>query len=415
MRRMRCVHSEAGQIASQWPSQPDANHAAQVVLHLAGQLPARWDSHGKPAAPAEVFLDKRELAVTLGAAHLPPSLEAAVSSMRPGERASVFCGSPCAVGPAAALPELPRAAPHGVEWTVELVDIVQVRDMYGDGSLIKRRTRVGTGDFPVDCPLHDCTVRIQLTTAALLPSGPQLLGGAPSPVELEFELGTGAQPPGLESSIRLMVPGETAQVVAAPRHGYEARPPGWWTTPPGLASGSRVQWTVTLVGFDAPVNWHRAEVPDILADAARAKEAGVALFRQQHWALARSRFEAVAGKLGGLRGLGAEEEVQATQLRASCLLNAAAAAQRQGEHAAAVAHCSTVLAKLDAGSAKAMYRRGVSHIALGNWEQAAADLEATVAADLEAAPDCEKQLARLRAAQRDAAVGINRDLSGFLA
>jgi FKBP-type peptidyl-prolyl cis-trans isomerase len=386
-----------------------------VVLHLAGQLPARWESHTKPAAPAEVFVDRREQAVTLGANHLPPSLEAAVSSMRPGERASVFCASPCAMGPAIALPELPPGAPHGVEWTVELVDIVQVRDMYGDGSLVKRRTRVGTGDFPVDCPLHDCTVRIQLTTAALLPTGLQQLDRpADAPQTLEFELGTGAQPPGLESCIRLMVPGEKAQVVAAPRHGYEATPPGSWATPPGLKTGSSVQWVVTLVGFDAPVNWHQAEVPDILADAARAKEAGVALFKQQHWALARSRFEAVAGKLGGLRGLSAEEEVQATRLRVSCLLNAAAAAQREGEHAAAVAHCSTVLAKLDAGSAKAMYRRGVSHIALGNWEQASADLEGSAAADPEAAPDCDKQLARLRVAQRDAAAGIKTQLGGWL-
>jgi hypothetical protein len=56
----------------------------------------------------------------------------------------------------------------------------------------------------------------------------------------------------------------------------------------------------------------------------------------------------------------------------------------------------------------------VSHIALGNWEQASADLVGSAAADPEAAPDCDKQLARLRAAQRDAEAGIKTQLGGWL-
>ena len=385
----------------------------QVLIRVSGQIPAILDSYNPhaPMPPSEAFVD-REVTATLGAADLPSSLEAAVCSMRPGERVSVYCAPACALGAAKALPELPKAAPHGLEWTVELMDIVQVRDMYGDGSLMKRRVRVGAGEFPVDCPINDCTVRITLSTFVI--RGTERVSVGDAAQFIAFELGTGAQPPGLESSVRLMVPGETALITAAPRHAYEAQPAGAWLHPPGIPSGCSVAWEVTLIGFDAPVNWHRAEVPDILADAMRSKDAGVALFKQQHWALARTRFEAVATKLAGLRGLDGNEETECALLRVACLLNAAAAAQRLDDHAGAVAHCTTVLAKLDAGSAKAMYRRGVSHIAMGNWEQATADFEAAVTADLSCAPDCEKQLLKLRAAQRGEGAQIKGNLGGFL-
>ena len=32
--------------------------------------------------------------------------------------------------------------------------------MSGDGSVLKRRLRLGTGEFPIDCPIDDTTVRV---------------------------------------------------------------------------------------------------------------------------------------------------------------------------------------------------------------------------------------------------------------
>ena len=39
----------------------------------------------------------------------------------------------------------------------------QVRDMTGNGEVTKRRVREGVGEFPVDCPLEDCAVRVHYT------------------------------------------------------------------------------------------------------------------------------------------------------------------------------------------------------------------------------------------------------------
>ena len=37
---------------------------------------------------------------------------------------------------------------------------LQVRDMTGDGQVVKRRTQQGRGQFPADCPIEDCAVSV---------------------------------------------------------------------------------------------------------------------------------------------------------------------------------------------------------------------------------------------------------------
>ncbi len=37
---------------------------------------------------------------------------------------------------------------------------MQVRDLTGTGEVTKRRIKEGVGEFPVDCPLEDCAVRV---------------------------------------------------------------------------------------------------------------------------------------------------------------------------------------------------------------------------------------------------------------
>ena len=37
---------------------------------------------------------------------------------------------------------------------------LQVRDLTGTGEVTKRRIKEGVGEFPVDCPLEDCAVRV---------------------------------------------------------------------------------------------------------------------------------------------------------------------------------------------------------------------------------------------------------------
>lgn len=37
--------------------------------------------------------------------------------------------------------------------------VAQVRDLLGDGTTFKRRVKEGEGEFPADCPMHDCDIK----------------------------------------------------------------------------------------------------------------------------------------------------------------------------------------------------------------------------------------------------------------
>ncbi len=85
----------------------------------------------------------------------------------------------------------------------------QVRDMTGTGEVLKRRLRDGQGEFPIDCPLNDTTVRAHwrvrgvrggapgawlLDTRAAAADGGQQ-GGGKGPIEID----TGAGCPGTKA------------------------------------------------------------------------------------------------------------------------------------------------------------------------------------------------------------------------
>jgi tetratricopeptide (TPR) repeat protein len=386
----------------------------EVTLLAQCSLPQRWEGAAQPQAPPA--LPQRRLQLTLGAGQAPRSLELAVGSMRVGELARVWMHNTgdAPAAPFSALPELPLSMPHGCEWLVTLESCVQVRDLYGDGSLLKRRLAEGEGTFPVDCPIMDCTVRVQAACRALR-DAPEQAEEWGEETLLEFELGLGLQPPGLEACLRLMVPGELARVSAAARHAYEASPASLCARPQSLPPPPcAVEWRLRLLSFQRPLNWHAASCEEALDDAERSKAAGLCLFQQGAWALAQARFHSVAAKLAGLRGLEEGEEARCLALRVACLLNQAACCQRLGEHAQAAQLCSQVLLKLDAGCAKALYRRAVSRIALGIWAEAREDLAAAAEADPEAEPDCRRQLARLAQQERLAQKQDKAKLGGFL-
>lgn len=149
--------------------------------------------------------------------------------------------------------------------------------MTGDGRVMKKRLREGTGEFPVDCPLHDTTVRLHYRVRSLAeptpgpwvfdsrtdtPAQPQAStsntssssrgaagtgGGEPGGSQsaasaagdvcvvgpVEVDTGCGELPEGLELVVKLMVPGELASATCQPRYAYEVRPHwghlvGWW-------------------------------------------------------------------------------------------------------------------------------------------------------------------------------------------
>ena len=194
--------------------------------------------------PTAVLVPETVVRYVSGDGTLPPELDAAIATMRVGEEATVYA-PPKRRPDRASLKKKPRlamtpdalelAARRGVEYRVRLLGMTHVRDVFGDGAVVKRRLEEGVGDFPGDCPVRDCAVRARVAVAAaaaaslddyqyllegddpfaaLASANPGFAHDTGAQTPLAFRLGAGAVPAAVETSVRLMLPGETALVIA---------------------------------------------------------------------------------------------------------------------------------------------------------------------------------------------------------
>ncbi|WIA33522.1 hypothetical protein OEZ86_006647 [Tetradesmus obliquus] len=341
---------------------------------------------------------EQQLTVQLGQAPLPAGLEAAISQMSKGEKSVFIMPADQLAAPAAssstqqagqgqqssssqqqqeALIPRPPAKAVQVELSIQLHDLVQVRDMTGDGSVTKKRLREGHGDFPVDCPLQDTTVRLHYRA----------------------DTGAGELPEGLEMCVKLMVPGEVASAKCQPKYAYQGR----HDAPPGLDASAPVEFQVLLLGFEREGYWQNLSWGQRWALAERLKAKGNALFKEKKFAYASNRYTHLLRLIESTRDF--EDQVQldtADNLKASLLANLALAAFQQEEYARSIEWCDKAL-HMDPDNAKVLFRKGKALSMKGDYEEAqehlaaAAQLDASFGADVEAAQAANSQRAKAAA------------------
>lgn len=391
----------------------------EVTLRVGARAVA---SDGTPGAGA-LYFPIAEIRCSLGDGMLPRGLDAAVHEMHKGEEAAVLCPAALAAG-GTALPSPPPPAVDScefptlqyVEFTVTLVDFLQVRDLIGDGGAVKRTLTKGRGDFPADCPLEDTDVELRVRVRpcgagddAWMP----LPGSSDSAGSMAVSTGMGAVPMPIEAAARLMLRGEVALVTAEWKHAYgvaaEASGAGGHTPPPGVTPGSKIDFEVELVDFVGSLNLAEAGPAEKLAQAARWREQGNTLFRGGRYKLARQKY------LKGVRGVDQaldietpEQAAEASALKAACLVNLAACAQREEEWGETIQWCDKAIAE-DETHVKAHFRRAVARSRLGQEDAAAEDFEKVKKLDPSAAAEVDRELARERARQRAAAEKQRRE------
>lgn len=428
---------------------------------------------------------EQQLTVQLGQAPLPAGLEAAISQMSKGEKSVFILPADQLAAPAAssstqqagqgqqssssqqqqeALIPQPPAKAVQVELSIQLHNLVQVRDMTGDGSVTKKRLREGHGDFPVDCPLQDTTVRLHYRVRSLAGGkpGPWLFdslqalnsssrsssisraadadwgaeasaacaaaaasaaggeededckdgdGGGSSCTAgaaagtaaaagcVEADTGAGELPEGLEMCVKLMVPGEVASAKCQPKYAYQGR----HDAPPGLDASAPVEFQVLLLGFEREGYWQNLSWGQRWALAERLKAKGNALFKEKKFAYASNRYTHLLRLIESTRDF--EDQVQldtADNLKASLLANLALAAFQQEEYARSIEWCDKAL-HMDPDNAKVLFRKGKALSMKGDYEEAqehlaaAAQLDASFGADVEAAQAANSQRAKAAA------------------
>ena len=109
--------------------------------------------------------------------------------------------------------------------------------------------------------------------------------------------------------------------------------------------------------------------------AQERREQGVALFKQEHWEEAQTRFVQSLATLGQLYDTSSDEaKRRRDEIALSCHLNIASCCLKLGHLKIAVSNCSKAL-EIDPNNAKALYRRGQASSALNEFAVARIDLE----------------------------------------
>jgi hypothetical protein len=356
---------------------------------VTARVAARVPSAAASLTAAPPFWTTDALTATMGDGSLPPALEAAIAAVCAGERAVVSVDASALTGGPRPVP-LPSPPPPRVELDVTLTTMLQVRDLTGDGGVVKRREREGRGEFPADCPLADTVVRVRAAATNEGDGAPFWTvgggvdaaddddddgGGARTP-PLAFTTGTDAVPSALDKGVRLMTPGERATLVATPPHAWRDR----GDAPPGYDPTRATRFDVVLASFDAPVRDYDATPADRLARARALREQGNAVWAAaggpNAGALAAAKWRAAAHELANALDFAEATEAEigeAAACRAAAHANLALAASARDAWGEAIDWADKALED-DPGHVKALLRKARAAAVLGRTEVAAAAL-----------------------------------------
>ncbi|XP_064947156.1 peptidyl-prolyl cis-trans isomerase PASTICCINO1-like isoform X2 [Musa acuminata AAA Group] len=343
---------------------------------------------------------------TFGRSELPKGLEMGIGTMARGEKAAIFLSKTYMTKSSL----MPMIEDHEeIQFEVELIHFIQVRDMLGDGRLIKRRIVDGRGEFPMDCPLHDSLLRVHYKGILLNEEKTVFYDtrvdnyGQP----LEFRSGEGLVPEGLEMCVRLMLPGEISLVTCPPDYAYDK-----FTRPATVPEGAHVQWEIELLDFEMPKDWTGLSFQEIMDDAEHIKNTGNRLFKEGKYELAKAKYEKVLREYNHVNPQDDDEGKIFLNSRNSLHLNVAACYQKMGEFRKSIETCNKVL---DASPVhvKALYRRGMAYMLVGDSDEAKKDFEMMISIDKSSEPDATAALLKLKQKEQEADKKAKRQFKGL--
>lgn len=342
---------------------------------------------------------------TIGKSEVPKGLEMGIGTMTREEKAVIYVTSQY-------LTESPLMSVAGLEevqFEVELIHFTQVRDMLGDGRLIKRRLRDGKGEFPMDCPLQDSLLRVHYKGMLLNKEKTVFIDtridndGQP----LEFSSGEGLVPEGFEMCVRLMLPGEVALVTCPPDYAYDK-----FTRPANVPEGAHIEWEIELLGFEMPKDWTGLDFQGVMDEAEKIRTTGNRLFKEGKFELAKAKYEKVLREFNHVNPQDDEEGKVFLNTRNLLNLNVAACHLKLGECRKSIETCNKVL-EANPAHVKALYRRGMASMEVGDFEEARSDFEMMLKVDKSSELDATAALKKLKQKQQDVEKKARRQFKGL--
>ncbi|KAL3839469.1 hypothetical protein ACJIZ3_024060 [Penstemon smallii] len=331
---------------------------------------------------------------TFGKSEIPKGLEMGIGTMSRGEKAVIYVKKEYLTQ----CPLIPSIEGiDEVHFEVELVHFVQVRDVLGDGRLIKRRLRDGRGEFPMDCPLLDSLLHVHYKGMLLNEENTVFYdtrvdnNGQP----LEFRSGEGLVPEGFEMCTRLMLPGEIALVTCPPDYAYDK-----FERPAEVPQGSYIQWEIELLDYEKQKDWSGFNFREIMDDVEKIKGTGNRLFKEGKYELAKAKYEHVLREFNHVNPQDDEEGKEFSDTRNMLHLNVAACLLKMGEVRKSIEACNKVL-DTNPVHVKALYRRGMAYMAAGDFGEARADFNKMMTTDKSSESTAKAALLKLKKEEQE--------------
>lgn len=345
---------------------------------------------------------------TSGKEEVPAGLEQGISTMTRNEKSHLYV-SKAHLSKGSLVLNLPKDVEE-VHFEVELVQIIQVRDLVGDGRVVKRRIRDGQGEFPMDCPLQDSTLRIHYKGYLSGSDGVVFYDSRRDNDDGEpviFGSDEGLVPEGLEMCVKLMLPGEIASVSSTAEYAYDKFP-----RPDLVPKGANVEWEVELLDFEKAKDWTGMTFQEIMDDADKIKAIGNRLYKEEKFNLAKAKYEKVLREYNHVNPQDEEETNAFLQSKYLLHLNVAACYQKLGDHVKAIESCNKVLDERPQ-HVKALYRRGMSHMAVADFDEAKSDFNAMMAVDKTVEGDAKAALSKLKKKQQEDEANARKQFKGL--
>ena len=190
---------------------------------------------------------------------------------------------------------------------------------------------------------------------------------------------------GLEKCVSTMRKGETCELICRSEYGY-----GEAGQPPGVPPGASVRFELELINWVSPKK-HRAELSadERLDLAHRLKKVGTENFSSGLWLEAQVNYHEASRLLVDELGYLAPptgREGEASELIVACMLNVAQCALKREEWYAAESACTSAIERMTdpmgaekEQNGKALFRRAKARVGRSMFDEARADVKATLA------------------------------------
>ncbi|KAI7747489.1 hypothetical protein M8C21_025905 [Ambrosia artemisiifolia] len=370
------------------------------------EVKARVSAKSGDGQSLKLATNSEPIMFTFGKSEVPKGLEMGIGSMSRGEKAVIYVTSQY-LSQSPLIPSVEGF--EEVHFEVELIHFIQVRDVLGDGRLIKRRIKDGKGEFPMDCPLQDSRLRVHYKGMLINEEKTVFYdtrvdnNGQP----LEFSSGEGLVPEGFEMCVRLMLPEEISLVTCPPDYAYDK-----FTRPANVPEGAHVQWEIELLGFEMEKDWTGMNFRAIMDDVEKTKGTGNRLFKEGKYALAKTKYEKVLREFNHVNPQDDEEGKEFANTRNLLNLNVAACYLKMGDCRKSIETCNKVL---DANPVhvKALYRRGMAYMEVGDFDEARADFNKMMTIDKSSEANAKAALLKLKQTQQEAEKKARKQFKGL--